>query len=266
MESRNILRRVAPSVRQIVADLSLIGGGIVGYHMSRMSGRKERKVRLRGVGLVTVRPADSDLATLRQIFYGEEYRVPVAEADRALRQAYEAILAGGKVPAIVDAGANIGAAALWLRSQYPEAHIVAIEPDPASFDLLRRNTAGDPKTSAIEAAIGAEPGHVRTFTVGDSWAVQTERADSGTRIVAMGEAFAGVPNGQPFIAKIDIEGFESDLFERNLEWLDEVRAVFLEPHDWLFPGKHTSRSFQRAMGTRDFELFLVGENLLYIRL
>ena len=65
------------------------------------------------------------------------------------------------------------------------------------------------------------------FSEGDSWATQTERSDSGTRIVTMGEAFASVANGRPFIAKIDIEGFESDLFEKNLAWLDSVRAVFV---------------------------------------
>ena len=266
MGKRNIVGRAVRRAGQELADWSLIGGGLFGYHASRAARRKEREVRLRGVGPVTVRPGDSDLATLRQIFHGEEYRVPVPEVEQALRVAHDAIAADGAVPVIVDAGANIGAATLWLRIQYRDAHIVAIEPDPAAFALLRRNTVRDPKVTAIEAAIGAEPGNVRMFSEGDSWATQTERSDSGTRIVTMGEAFASVANGHPFIAKIDIEGFESDLFEKNLEWLDSVRAVFVEPHDWRFPGKHTSRSFQKAMGERDFHLFLVGENLLYVRL
>ena len=266
MGSRNIVRRAVRRAGQELADLSLIGGGLVGYHASRIAGRKEREVNLRGVGQVTVRPGDSDLATLRQIFHGEEYLVPVPEVEQALLAAHDAILADGAVPVIVDAGANIGAAALWLRTQYRDAHIVAIEPDPGAFALLRKNTERDSRLTAIEAAIGAEPGHVRMFSEGDSWATQTERSDNGTRIVTMGEAFGCVANGRPFIAKIDIEGFESDLFAKNLEWLDSVRAVFVEPHDWRFPGKHTSRSFQRAMGIRDFDLFLVGENLLYVRL
>jgi FkbM family methyltransferase len=266
MSFRSILRRGANSVRIVAADYSLIGGGLIGYHASRLSGRSEGQVNLRGVGPVTVRPRDSDLAALRQVFYGEEYRVRVPEAERALRQAYQAIVADGAVPAIVDAGANIGAATLWLRSEYPEAHIVAIEPDPATFHLLRRNTERDHRVTPIEAAIGAEPGHVRLLSTGESWATHTERAEDGTRVITMAEAFGEVSNGRPFIAKIDIEGFESDLFSKNLEWVDQVTAIFLEPHDWLFPGQHTSRSFQRALGERDFELFLVGENLLYVRL
>jgi hypothetical protein len=81
----------------------------------------------------------------------------------------------------------------------------------------------------------------------------------------MAEALAMVPNGTLFIAKIDIEGFEGDLFSDNIGWLKDVYAVYIEPHDWLLPGKATSRNFQRAMGDLDFEIYISGENLLYVR-
>jgi FkbM family methyltransferase len=266
MSQPSFVRRAVRRAGQEMADLGLIGSGLLAHHAGRLLRRKELKVKVRNVGPVTVRPGDSDLATLRQVFHGEEYRVRIPEVEQALMDAYLAILAKSRTPAIVDAGANIGAASLWLRKQYPEAHIVAIEPDPMSFGLLRRNTAADHATTAIEAAIGSSPGHVKISTPGDSWATQTERSVEGTQIITMPDAFAKAPVGEPFIAKVDIEGFESDLFSGNLGWLDHVRAVFIEPHDWRFPGKHTSRSFQRAMGARDFELFIVGENLLYVRL
>ncbi len=69
-----------------------------------------------------------------------------------------------------------------------------------------------------------------------------------------------------FLVKIDIEGFEADLFEDNIAWLDQVRVVIIEPHDWMLPGAGTSRNFQRAMLERDFEMVISGENLAYIRL
>jgi len=78
----------------------------------------------------------------------------------------------------------------------------------------------------------------------------------------MAEAFG---MGVPFIAKIDIEGFESDLFSANTQWLADTFVVFIEPHDWLLPGKCTSRSFQAAMGEEDYEIYLSGEILTYIR-
>jgi hypothetical protein len=41
--------------------------------------------------------------------------------------------------------------------------------------------------------------------------------------------------------------------------------VFIEPHEWMMPGKATSRSFQLEFGKRDFDLLLNGEGLLYVR-
>lgn len=266
MRSAQFFQRATRRAGQELANFALIGPGVLSYHVSRLSRRSECELELRAVGPITVRPADSDLATLRQVFYLEEYRVPVPEVERALARANNAILSSGRRPVIVDAGANIGAATLWMAGRYPEAHIVSVEPDPTAHALLQRNTRRISRVSVIEAAIGSEPGHVKLFTTGDSWSTQTERSESGTQIVTMEQAFRRVANGTPFIAKIDIEGFESDLFARNLAWLDEVTAVLLEPHDWRFPGEHTSRSFQRALGERDFELFIVAGNLVYVRL
>src|ERR1700738_292386 len=31
---------------------------------------------------------------------------------------------------IVDAGANVGSATLWFRERFPDAHVVALEPNP----------------------------------------------------------------------------------------------------------------------------------------
>jgi hypothetical protein len=97
------------------------------------------------------------------------------------------------------------------------------------------------------------------------WAVTTVRTETGgLAAITMDDAIASVPNGAPFIAKIDIEGFEADLFAGDLAWIDRMALVMIEPHDWLFPGKKTSRTFQSAMGDRDFELFISGENLVYV--
>jgi hypothetical protein len=73
-------------------------------------------------------------------------------------------------------------------------------------------------------------------------------------------------NARLFIAKIDIEGFEDDLFSDNTRWVDDVEVIIIEPHDWLFPGTGTSRNFQRAISKRPFEVVISGENLVYIRI
>ena len=44
-------------------------------------------------------------------------------------------------PIIIDAGANIGLFTLWARSKFPSANILAFEPVPQTFDVLRKNLA-----------------------------------------------------------------------------------------------------------------------------
>lgn len=40
---------------------------------------------------------------------------------------------------IVDAGANIGSATVYMKSVFPEAHIICIEPEPGNLAVLSRN-------------------------------------------------------------------------------------------------------------------------------
>jgi hypothetical protein len=117
----------------------------------------------------------------------------------------------------------------------------------------------------LHAAVGCTSGFVSVHTLGLGWGSRTARAETGVPIITMANAFRQVDNGCPFMAKIDIEGFEYDLFSENLDWLNDVHVIFIEPHDWLMSGKRTSQTFQKAMAQHDFEIFIRGENLVYVR-
>ncbi len=73
------------------------------------------------------------------------------------------------------------------------------------------------------------------------------------------------PNARLFIVKIDIEGFERDLFSEGTDWVSDPTVIFLELHDWLFPGKFSSANAQRAMLAQNREMLISGENLVFIR-
>lgn len=224
------------------------------------------RLDLPGVGPIVVRQGDSDFETVRQTFGNREYALGNARIEERLLVRYRAILAAGRAPVIIDAGANIGVASLWFRALYPDATVVAVEPDHGNAQILRQNVAAHRNIIVAEAAIGSESGFAALSRKGSSWGVQTQRAAGGCPIVTVQELLASVPNGEPFIVKVDIEGFEDDLFSKNLAWLRDTFAVFIEPHDWMLPGRHTSRSFQKAMAAEEFELLLRGENLAYVRL
>ena len=217
-------------------------------------------------GSITFRRSEDDLAILRAVLeYGEYDTARIPHAEDRLRRAYQEMLDAGKTPVIVDAGANIGAATIWFAAHYPRATVVAIEPEPGNVEILRKNIGHFKNVIVLDGAIGANGGYVTINSRTASVAGRTERADDGIKIYTVQDAVDAVPNGALFIAKIDIEGFEKDLFSTNIDWIDQASAVMLEPHDWMLPGEKSSHSFQKALGDKGFDIFVQGENLFYVR-
>jgi FkbM family methyltransferase len=252
-------------IRTNAEDAAAFGPQFLFRHLSRISGASLAKVRVPGIGEVHIRTGESDVWSIRQIFGTHVFdlgRIPAANARLSAR--YRTILEKSRTPVIVDAGANIGAASLWFDKVFPEAGIVALEPEPGNFRILKRNVAGHSRIMPLAVAIGGAPGFVKVKNEAKGWSARTSRADSGVPILTMVDAFAKFEGGEPFIAKIDIEGFESDLFGGNVDWLDDVYMVIIEPHDYEQPGKRTSRSFQAAIAARDFEIFISGDSLIYL--
>lgn len=219
-------------------------------------------------GRFYTRPGDSDMDVLRQVFALREYDLRKFPQFQRINDDYLDCVAEGRTPVIVDAGANIGAASVWLSETFPKARIFAVEPDAENARLCRLNCAGRANIEVVEAAIGSQPGRVTLARPdGQSWSIRTERAETGeTPIVTIPQLKdrAG-PDARLFIVKIDIEGFERDLFSASTDWVSDPTVIFLELHDWLFPGKFSSANAQRAMLAQNREMLISGENLVFIR-
>src|ERR1700730_1423771 len=261
-----MMTQVVRLFSRFVRDAYILGiiPAIQGARATYGSGR--RYIKIRGAGRIAIRRRNSDYATLRQVFGDKEYSIGNDAVEADIQSRYSEILSNGQKPIIIDAGANIGLATLWFKAQYPKATVISIEPDSENFQILTENVIATDTTILVNAAVGALPGSVSLIRGSMGWAVQTQRTQgNGINIITIDDAIALVPNSVPLIVKIDIEGFESDLFGDNLAWLDATFAVFIEPHDWMDPSKNTSRAFQRAFGERNFNVYLRGENLLYVR-
>ena len=178
---------------------------------------------------------------------------------------YDRILSDGDTPLIVDAGANIGASVLFFRWRYPEARIIAVEPEPDNFELLRRNTEGQTNISYTRSALASMDGELRLYDPGRS--TDAYRAVSAEAAVDGGRDLGSVPaismptllrvaggDSVPLLAKIDIEGGEAELFSANVDWVDDFPAIAIELHDWMLPGAASSASFLRCVAerSRDF--------------
>jgi FkbM family methyltransferase len=235
-----------------------VGGntGVIRDNLKVASSRCDVSFRYKSVG---------DRGVVNQIFQHKEYAVDEASPHgRAMRKFYDGILAAGQTPLILDAGANIGASCLYFSCVYPGSDIVAIEPERNNCALLKHNTLNT-RIRVLEGAIGSEQGTICLSDPGLS--------DWGFRVAAKGEyevpvytpnqILADYPQARytPLLFKIDIEGFEEQLFSRDLEWLDRFPMIVIELHDWMLPGSKSSRPFLRAIASREFDFTHVGENV-----
>ena len=185
---------------------------------------------------------------ISQCFEDHQYEIPETGVDYRLkvRDLYARIVRDGGIPLIIDAGANIGASALWFRAQYPEAMIVAIEPATDNLKWLRVNCAGA-RFDIRGAAIGPEDGET-TLTDPGAGADSYRTGGSGlpgytVPVVSVATILAQHPGTVPFILKADIEGAEQHLFRGDPAVLAQFPIIAVEPHDWMLPGEGTALSF-----------------------
>jgi FkbM family methyltransferase len=121
----------------------------------------------------------------------------------------------GFVPdTVYDIGADCGSVTMFVQSLFPNAKIIAVEPNPWSFPRLAKNAAGFPLIVPVNAAVGTgpmfeppsceSPLHWRVVdgTEADlSWPV------SSVASVTLAELYAQY-GGERYAVKVDCEGAE----------------------------------------------------------
>lgn len=150
----------------------------------------------------------------------------------------------------VDIGANVGSYTV-LASKVCGARTIAVEPDPDSARALRRNiqvnAIGD-MVRVVESALGATEGKV-CFTVGLDTVNRVARpSDTETRQVDLRTLDAILDGKVPKILKIDVEGFEAEVFkgaERTLSHPD-LKAIITEAQDETVLNMLSQVGFSRA--------------------
>jgi FkbM family methyltransferase len=221
---------------------------------------------VKGFGELLLRVDSTDPYIVQQVFRDRHYDLRGVPQGLLLHEAYATCVEASRRPVIIDCGANNGASALWFSLQFPHAMVLAVEPDPGNAGMCRQNTAHRPNVVVHQAGISstAGRGEIDREAETEDWAIQTRLDPEGSvPMITISQLLDEAGGGPLLLVKIDIEGFESDLFERNTEWLEECLGVLIEPHDWHEPERRSSRSFQRAFGRLNFDLVIRGENLFY---
>jgi FkbM family methyltransferase len=228
------------------------------------AGDRVRVVMRNGQGVereISLRRGQSDLPGFLQIFEELQYDTSGIKRHQDIVARYQAILDRGEVPLIVDCGANVGLSALYFREIYPQAKILAIEPEESNFRELQARA--DEMIVPINGGLASFDGHLETFDPGlGEMGFRTRKADDGVPAFRL-DSLLDQHDGVPFILKIDIEGFEADLFD-DPALLDRFMVIFFEPHDWMLPRQRTASSFVKAVAGLDRDFLISGENILSI--
>jgi FkbM family methyltransferase len=155
---------------------------------------------------------------------------------------------------IIDAGANVGIASLYFLHQYPAARIVAIEPHPGNFELLRKNLAPySDQVTLIQGAVWKSRGRLQLEFGGWEWQTSVRAADSdhpGSVEAFTLPEIAAFGDGSIDLLKMDVEGSETEVFGPEAqEWLPSVRNIAIELH-----GKQCSDRFFASLTGYQFDL------------
>lgn len=195
---------------------------------------------------IYLRAGTSDSKTFDQVFIAE----------------HQAVYLENEPKVIFDVGANIGLASILFANRYPQAQIIAVEPERSNYELLCRNVAPYPNIKTIECGVWYRDSWLTISNPDDEkWAMQviesTESSDDriqGFSLLTLMERFSVSTID---LLKVDIEGAEVELFGDGFEdWIDCVGVLMVELHDRIRPGCEAAFA---AATHRAWEVFQHGE-------
>ena len=179
-------------------------------------------------GELLLRERGSDILTFTEVIQQQVYRDVITKVRNC--------------ETIVDLGANIGLASRYFAEHFPNCKILAVEPNPSTYQVLVSNVArlvASGRCRTLQAAVWSsekplvgeaedDPEHFSAFAVHETAANFAENAIAG---LPMEKIIAHSGFQTVDLLKVDIEGAEVELFKGNVDWLQRVRTIAIEFHD-----------------------------------
>ena len=210
--------------------------------------RKDFYLKLKGYSHeFSVRGNRSDPLVFLQIFVEQEYDI-----------ALEHIVA----PTIIDAGANVGYTSIYLANRYPNARIIALEPEKENFDQLIENTVKYENIHAMNCALWSKQAtlSIENGGTGDwGFTVVEKESCEGDSISAIDVStlMSNFNVAKIDLLKVDIEGSEKVVFSFSAGWIDSIDRIIIESHDGLIEG--STKTFFKSIEHRNYTMETTGE-------
>lgn len=211
--------------------------------------RKSVSVHLRELGKsVILRSHTSDIFVLNEL---------------VLDRGYDPVLAflPDPVRVVVDLGANVGLVSRWILDKYPDAQVIAVEPEPGNAAVLRRNLEATGKRFiVIQACAGASERQVMLNTDGAECACSMDDGPTAggisVPVLTMQQILSGIGDSSIDLLKCDIEGAEAELFDACESWIGRVKVIVAELH-----GAYTAAHLIDALRRNGGEFDLLHRNI-----
>jgi FkbM family methyltransferase len=236
---------------RFIIRLGIINGTLIFFkvHLTKRISFRISKIKHK----ILLRKNTSDLPTFVQVFIDKEYEIelPLTPVN------------------IIDGGANIGMASIYFKNKYPNAKIVAIEPDDDNFIFLNENTKNYDNIKVLRSALWNKKTDVSVsdkLNIG-KWGMMVEESDApqGLISVTVDEIIQAENWSYVDLLKLDIEGAELALFSDNYEsWLPKCRIIIIELHDKMV--KNTAMNFFNALNrcNINYSMSISGENIVIV--
>lgn len=250
-------KRLSSKLKVILLHYKRMGfANATSYIIQRIyKGQTLLSARLKNTDLqIKLRNNPYDTQVFTQIFLRDELNVHLPESPRV----------------IIDGGANIGLATLYLKTKYPGATIIAIEPERSNFDLLVENTKAYQNIICLNYGIWNTHCRLQIIDTGQGTASFITReladgngGDNAIEAITIPDVMKQFQFKKLDLVKLDIEGSEKELFKDNYEeWLSKTSCVIVEIHRHLQPDCEATvfHAFEK-----DFAYSTLGEYSVFSR-
>lgn len=191
---------------------------------------------------IFLRKNSTDINVFNQVFYRNEYDLNFYVEPET----------------ILDCGANVGMTSVYFANKFPNATIIAIEPEKFNFQMLVKNTENYKNVHCLNYGLWSKTTNLEVIDRGEgSWAfvvreVEYENANS-IKAISIDEIMRKFDIEKIDVLKIDIEGSEKEVFERGAEkWLPKVKTLVLELHDNVKKG--CTKALIDALKNQDYSI------------
>ncbi|HNW96729.1 MAG TPA: FkbM family methyltransferase [Candidatus Paceibacterota bacterium] len=168
---------------------------------------------------------------------------------------------------IIDAGAYTGLSSLYYSLKYPNAKILAIEPEDSNFKILERHTKNNSNIFRVNAGLWYRDAFLKiTDRNTGKWGFVTEETSESNydiKAVTIDTLLKQSGFDKIDILKLDIEGSERDLFSNDCSsWIDKVNVIAIELHDRIKDG--CTKTLYSIINKDDWKEYKKGEKVILV--